>query len=83
MSDIIMLPTAAIEQAKNCYKMSRELINTKTKPADLAAAKILINDKLKRFELLADSAIKSAHTDHQVTAKCTKKSPRKTLFSAH
>ena len=69
MTDIIMLPTAAIEQAKNCYKLSRELITSRTKPAGLQAAKLLINDKLARFKLLADSAIEAAHKDHKTTAE--------------
>lgn len=68
MTDIMMLPTAAIEQAKNCYQLKRKLITPRTKPADFVSAKILINDNLSRFNLLADSAIEAAHTDHTDTA---------------
>ena len=65
MTDIIMDPTAAIEQAQNCCQFKRVIITTKTKPADFAAAKILINDRLSKFKLLANSAVKRVQEDQK------------------
>ena len=72
MTDIIMDPTAAIEQAQNCCQFKREIITSRTKPADFLAAQILINDRLKKFKLLANSAIKRAPADQKTDAETYK-----------
>ena len=69
MTEIMMQPTAAIEQAKTFCELKRKIITTRTKPADFATAKLIIDENLNRFKLLTDPTIESANESSKASAK--------------
>ena len=83
MSEIMILPGAAIEQAKNACKFHTKIVTHRTKPADYIHAKEEIEENLERFDLLAKQAIARTDGDSKQAAEsCKKYAERCIIISA-